>query len=129
MVLTYDEYNETLENEKQKEDRLTFMEKQHNSMQSQFQILISTLGNTQMNENEKNSMARNLYDSGLIKSTTVTAEGENTVKVATTSSSSSTDPRLLIKAAAKAAYHVTKSKSTLSREATSVKTKVIYSKA
>lgn len=36
----------------------------------------STLGNTQMNENEKNSMARNLYDSGLIKSTTVTPEGE-----------------------------------------------------
>lgn len=84
-----------------------------------------------MNENEKNSMARNLYDSGLIKSTTVTPEGENTVKVATTSSSSSspTDQRLLIKAAAKAAYHVTKSKSNLSREATSVKTKVVYSKS
>lgn len=75
-----------------------------------------------MNENEKNSMARNLYDSGLIKSTNVTAEGENTVKVATTSSSFSTDPRLLIKAAAKAAYHATKSKSALSKEATSVKT-------
>lgn len=90
----------------------------------------STLGNTQMNENEKNSMARNLYDSGLIKSTTVTPEGENTVKVATASSSSSpTDQRLLIKAAAKAAYHVTKSKSNLSREATSVKTKVVYSKS
>jgi hypothetical protein len=46
MVLTYDAYSETLESEKHKDDKLTSMEKQFNLMQSQFQMLISTLGNT-----------------------------------------------------------------------------------
>lgn len=67
MVLAYDAYSETLENEKQKDDKLTSMEKQLNLMQSQFQMLISTLGNTNKNETERNSIAKNLYDSGLIK--------------------------------------------------------------
>ena len=67
MVLTYDAYSETLESEKQKDDKLTSMEKQLNMMQSQFQMLISTLGNTNKNETERNSIAKNLYDSGLIK--------------------------------------------------------------
>jgi len=43
MVLTYDAYSETLESEKQKEDKLSIMEKQFNSMQSQMQSLVSTL--------------------------------------------------------------------------------------
>jgi hypothetical protein len=45
MVLTYDAYSETLESEKQKEDRLTMMEEQFNTMQSQLQTLIKSLGN------------------------------------------------------------------------------------
>jgi hypothetical protein len=53
MVLTYDAYNETLESEKGKDDKLTLMEKQLNLMQNQFQMLISTLGNTNKNETEK----------------------------------------------------------------------------
>ena len=42
MVLTYDAYSETLESEKQKEDKLSIMEKQFNAMQSQMQSLVST---------------------------------------------------------------------------------------
>ncbi|HET7284992.1 MAG TPA: hypothetical protein VFI70_09930 [Nitrososphaeraceae archaeon] len=73
MVLTYDAYNETLESEKHKDDKLTLMEKQLNSMQSQFQMLISTLDNTNKNEIERNGIAKNLYESGLIKEATSTA--------------------------------------------------------
>ena len=43
MVLTYDAYNETLEIQKEKEDRLTIIEKQFNTMQSQIQSLLSSL--------------------------------------------------------------------------------------
>jgi hypothetical protein len=43
MVLTYDAYNETLENQKEKEDKLSAMEKQFNVMQSQMQALITAL--------------------------------------------------------------------------------------
>jgi len=72
MVLTYDAYNETLESEKHKDDKLTSMEKQLNLMQSQFQMLIS-LGNANKNEIERNSMAKNLYDSGLIMEAEINA--------------------------------------------------------
>ncbi|HZI69723.1 MAG TPA: zinc ribbon domain-containing protein [Nitrososphaeraceae archaeon] len=129
MIMSFKDYQQTLENQekaleeqKKKEGELATMKEQLNLMESQFQTLISTLGSIH-NQNEKNSMARNLYDSGLIKTTTITAEEENAVKAAATSSSSSTDPRLLIKAAAKAAYHATKSKSILTKDATSTKTK------
>ena len=44
MVLTYDAYSETLESEKQKEDKLTIMEERFNTMQAQMQSLISILG-------------------------------------------------------------------------------------
>jgi hypothetical protein len=60
MVLTNDAYNETLESEKGKEDKLTSIEKQLNLMQSQFQMLISTHGNVNRNEIERNSMAKTL---------------------------------------------------------------------
>jgi hypothetical protein len=74
MVLTYDAYNETLESEKGKDDKLTLMEKRLNMMQNQFQTLIATLGNANKNEIERNSIAKNLYESGLIK------EGATTVQ-------------------------------------------------
>ena len=45
MVLTYDAYSETLESEKQKEDKLATMEKQFSSMQSQIQSLIMAFAN------------------------------------------------------------------------------------
>jgi hypothetical protein len=40
MVLTYDAYNETLENQKEKEDKLTIMEEKVNVIQSQMQLLL-----------------------------------------------------------------------------------------
>ena len=73
MVLTYDAYSETLESEKQKDDKLTTMEKQFNVMQSQMQSLVSTL--SKLTEQGKvNTVAQTLYSSGILK------EGNNTVK-------------------------------------------------
>jgi integrase len=54
-VLTYDAYNETLENQKEKEDRLTTIENQFNAMQSQIHSLLSSLGNMQ-DQNQVNQM-------------------------------------------------------------------------
>jgi hypothetical protein len=61
MVLNYDAYNETL----QKEESYSAMEKQVNLMQSQLQHLISALGN--MNGDNKNSFARELFQSGILE--------------------------------------------------------------
>jgi integrase/recombinase XerD len=65
MILTYDAYNETLELQKQKDESFNAMEKQVNLMQSQLQNLISALGN--MNSSNKNSFARELFQSGILE--------------------------------------------------------------
>lgn len=44
MVLTYDAYSETLENQKVKEDKLNVMEERFNLMQSQMRTVITALG-------------------------------------------------------------------------------------
>lgn len=67
MILSFAGYREALQEQKKKEDELKIIKEQFNNMQSQLQMLISTLGNACMNESERNSMARNLYDSGIIK--------------------------------------------------------------
>jgi integrase len=72
MVLTYDAYNETLENQKKKEDRLTTIENQFNTMQSQMQSLLSSLG-TIKDQNHVNQMAKTLYDSNILKKDPVDA--------------------------------------------------------
>jgi hypothetical protein len=59
MVLTFDAYNETLENQKEKEDRLTIIENQMKS-------LLSTLGNIK-DQSQVNRMAEALYGSGILK--------------------------------------------------------------
>ena len=86
MVLTYDAYNETLEGQKQKEDQLNTVQSQLNNMQSQIQSLMSAFSNMQ-GQPQVDSMAKTLYSSGL-----------------------------LIKAAGKAAYHATRTKSALTTE-------------
>jgi hypothetical protein len=58
-VLKYDTYNEILENQKEKEDRLTAIE-------NQMKTLISILGNTK-DQNQVNSFAQQLFDTGIIK--------------------------------------------------------------
>jgi integrase len=66
MVLSYDSYNETIENQKEKEDRLTTIENQFNIMQSQIHSLLSSLGSIQ-DQNQVNQMAKTLYNSRIIK--------------------------------------------------------------
>ena len=44
MVLTYDAYNETLDEQKKKEDKLAIIEGQFNTTQSQMRALVNELG-------------------------------------------------------------------------------------
>jgi len=59
MVLTYDAYSETLESEKQKEDRVSVLEKQ-------MQSLLSTLSKM-TEQGQVNAVAQSLYSSGILK--------------------------------------------------------------
>jgi integrase len=68
MVLTYDAYNDTLENQTQKEDKLSSMEKQFNIMQSQFQTLITFLGGIK-DQKQINQTAQMLYKLGILNLT------------------------------------------------------------
>ena len=65
MVLTYDAYSETLENQKEKEDKFKGMEERFNSMQSQMQSVITALSS--MNQSTKNKFAKQLFNSGIYK--------------------------------------------------------------
>jgi integrase/recombinase XerD len=58
MVLTYDAYSETLENQKQKEDRLTVIE-------SQIKTLLTTLSGIK-DQNQVKQMVGTLYSSGIL---------------------------------------------------------------
>jgi integrase len=66
MVLSYDAYNETLEIQKEKEDRLITIENQFNAMQSQIQSVLSSLSNIR-DQNQVNQMAKTLYNSKILK--------------------------------------------------------------
>jgi len=59
MVLTYDAYSETLELEKQKDDRVSVLEKQ-------VQCLVSTLSKL-TEQGQVNAVAQTLYSSGILK--------------------------------------------------------------
>ena len=59
MVLTYDAYSETLESEKQKEDRVSILERQ-------MQSLVSTLSKM-TEQGQVNAVAQTLYSSGILK--------------------------------------------------------------
>jgi hypothetical protein len=107
MVLTYDAYNETLEGQKQKEDQLNTVQSQLDSMQSQIQSLMSAFSNMKEQPQVDNT-AKMLYSSGLL------------IKAADTNNDANEQ---LIKAAGKAAYHATKTKSILTREVEKGKSK------
>jgi hypothetical protein len=99
---------------------LTSMEKQLNLMQSQFQMLISTLRNTNKNETERNSIAKNLYDSGLIKEATATSTGSLEQPSLEQSSllldqQQEKERDWLIREAGRAAYHANTTNSILTR--------------
>lgn len=59
MVLTYDAYNETLEDQKMKEDRITVIEKQ-------LQTLLATLG-SMTDQKRLNELSNTLFESGILK--------------------------------------------------------------
>jgi ribosomal protein L37AE/L43A len=61
MVLTYDAYNETLEEQKTKEDRITTMEKQ-------LQTLFATLG-SMTDQKRLDELSNTLFSSGILRST------------------------------------------------------------
>jgi hypothetical protein len=84
MVLTYDAYNETLEGQKQKDDKIGSLENTVNTMQSQIQSLISAFSNMQ-EQTQVDNMARTLYGSGLIKEATAEEEQqrENSSRIST----------------------------------------------
>ena len=68
MILSYDAYEETLENQKEKEDRLTTIENRFNTMQLQIHSLLSSLGNMQ-DQNQVNQLAKTLFDSKILNQT------------------------------------------------------------
>lgn len=65
MIMSFEGYQEALESQKEKEDKLTIMEEGFNSMQSQMQSLISTLGS--MDQTAKNAFAKQLFQNGISK--------------------------------------------------------------
>ena len=99
MLISYEGYQEALESQKQKEDQLKTVQSQLDSMQSQIQSLMSAFSNMK-EQPQVDDMAKTLYSSGLL----VKGTHENNTK------------EQLIKAAGKAAYHATRTKSALSRE-------------
>jgi len=68
MVLTYDAYSETLQEQKEKENKLSQMEEKFNTMQSQMQTVLSILSsvNTQKGKQE---IAKELILKGMYKKT------------------------------------------------------------
>jgi hypothetical protein len=63
MVLTYDAYSETIEQQKQKDDRLTVVEKQ-------MQLLLTAIGSMKGDQEKVNEFSKALFDSGILKVTT-----------------------------------------------------------
>ena len=119
MVLTYDAYSETLEGQQEKEDQLKSVQSQLDSMQSQIQSLMSAFSSMR-EQPQVDSMAKTLYNSGLLTRTeAVAAAANNHPKEQTLQLIKAAG-----KAAGKAAYHVTRTKSVLTREAEKSKAKV-----
>ncbi|PWU80342.1 MAG: hypothetical protein DLM72_12635 [Candidatus Nitrosopolaris wilkensis] len=65
MIMSIEGYQEALESQKEKEDKLTIMEDRFNSMQSQMQSLITILGS--MDQSTKNTFAKQLFENGVYK--------------------------------------------------------------
>jgi len=68
MIMSFEGYQQALESQKEKEDKLTVMEKQFNTMQSQLQTLITALGSIK-DQNQVNQTAQMLYKSGILNNT------------------------------------------------------------
>ncbi len=64
LVLSYDAYNETVEEQKKKEDKLAVMEDKFNLMQSQMQSILSIMGSVNNGE-QKREIATRLIEEGI----------------------------------------------------------------
>jgi hypothetical protein len=64
--MSYEGYQEALESQKEKEDKLTVMEKQFNNMQSMLEKLIAGLSKTS-DQQQFNTMTQSLLSSGVLK--------------------------------------------------------------
>jgi integrase len=71
MVLTYDAYNETLEGQKQKDDKIDSLENTVNTMQSTLEKLIAGLSKT-TDHQQFNTIAQSLFSSGVLKTASST---------------------------------------------------------
>ena len=78
MVLTYDAYSETLENQKEKEDRLTVMEKEFSSVKSMIENLLNGLTKT-TDQQQMNTLAQSLFSSGVLRTRTTTSNGGESI--------------------------------------------------
>ena len=67
MVLTYDTYNETLQEQKERDDKLIELEERFVTMQSMMEKLIGVLSRT-TNQNQINTIAQSMFCSGILKS-------------------------------------------------------------
>jgi hypothetical protein len=104
MIMSFEGYQEALESQSKKEDELNVMKEQLDAVQSQMQSLMSAFS-TMKEQPQVDSMAKTLYSSGIL----VKAENK--------------EQQQLIKAAGKAAYKATKTKSALTRETEKSKAK------
>jgi BarA-like signal transduction histidine kinase len=66
MVLTYDAYNETIEEQKKKEDKLEMMEEKFNTMQSMMEKLLVGLSK-ETGQQHLNTIAQSLLSCGILK--------------------------------------------------------------
>jgi hypothetical protein len=66
--MSFEGYHEVLESQKEKEDKMTVMEKKFNNMQGMLEKLIAGLSNT-TDQNQLNTMAKSLVNSGVLKPT------------------------------------------------------------
>jgi integrase/recombinase XerD len=71
MVLTYDAYNETLEGQKQKDDKIDSLENTVNTMQSTLEKLIVGLSKTRDHQ-QFNTVVQSLFSSGVLKTASST---------------------------------------------------------
>lgn len=70
MVLTYDAYHETLEGQKQKDDKIDSLENTVNAMQSTLEKLIAGLSKT--TDQQFNTIAQSLFSSAVLKTASST---------------------------------------------------------
>jgi hypothetical protein len=64
IVLSYDAYNETLEEQKKKEDKLATIEDKFNTIQSQMHALLSIIGSVNSSK-QKQEIAKILIEKGM----------------------------------------------------------------